>query len=202
MIRSPLSLQSLCSQSVIETQDLCNLLIPHEYDSTEDISFDGRLTDNEWCDFHQLAATSQLTMTECKDTLRSMLYRRPCNLDLIMLRKSPLCKDMTDLSLRQLWADTIILYWEWNLINHLQTQLELKRVVMTWDIHNRLLDGCASEDLFNFLKVEREHLVKKDEDEARLAQEKKDIKDWKKTVGNEWLQDMRFIINYASILFI
>ena len=45
-------------------------------------------------------------------------------------------------------------------------------------------------------------LLKKDEDKALLAQEARDLKDWKKTVGSEWLQDMRSIINYAFVLFL
>ena len=109
MNRSPPSLQQICVRSIVETQDLLNVLYPYEDWDTEEVPRNDRLTQDEQWHFQHLAATGQLCMTECKTALRSMLYRRPCDLDLIQLRKLPLLNGLSDLSLRQIWADTIIL---------------------------------------------------------------------------------------------
>ena len=202
MIRSPPSLQSLCSQSVIKTQGLIDVLNPYENDWLVEIPRNDRLTLGEEVFFMDLAASGQISMTECKAGLRSMLYRRPCDLDLVQMRGLPLLTDLPDLSLRQLWADAIILDWERNVPMELECNIGWERKVMTWEILNNLYDGCAHEWLFEILEREKELLVKKDEDEKRFAEEKRDIKAWKKTVGMKWLHEMRHIINYACILFL
>ena len=202
MIRSPPSLQSLCSQSVIESQGLVDVLDPYEDDWSVDTPRNGRLTDDEQMYFVNLAASGKVSLTKCKAALRMMLYRRPCDLDLIQMRKRPLLQDLSDLSLRQLWADTIILDWERFVPTQLECNIGWEQRVMTWEIYNNLYDGCAHKWLFKILERERLTLVKKDEDRALLAQEANDLKDWKKTVGREWLQDMRSLINYAFVLFL
>ena len=202
MIRSPPSLQSLCSQSVIKTQGLIDVLNPYENDWLVEIPRNDRLTLGEEVFFMDLAASGQISMTECKAALRSMLYRRPCDLDLIQMRRLPLLKDLPDLSLRQLWADTIILDWERHVPSKLESNIGWEQRVMTWEILNNLYDGCAHEWLFEILEREKELLIEKDKVKARLAQEKRDLKDWKKSVGREWLRDMRHTINYACVLFL
>ena len=200
---SPPSLQQLCVRSVINTHGLLDVLNPYTDDwDTEEIPRNDRLTRDEEIHFQMLAATGQLSVTECKTAIRSMLYRRPCDLDLIQLRRLPLFKGMTDFCLREIWADTVIFKWERFVPSQLECKLGWEQMIMTWAIHNSLLDGCANEWLFDALKRERRLLIKIDEDKERLTLEKKDIAIWKKAIGREWLHEMRFLINYAIVLFI
>ena len=200
---SPPSLQQLCVRTVIDTHKLIDLLSPWVNDwEKDDFPRNDRLTRDEEIFFLMLAAKGKLSLTECKNALRSMLYRRPCELDLLHLRTLPYFRNMTDFCLREIWADTVILDWESFVPTHLECQIVWERMVMTWPIYNNLYDGFTNKWLFEVLAREKRLLVKMDEDEARLAQEKRDIKAWKKTVGREWLHDMRFIINYACILFL
>ena len=200
---SPPSLQQLCVRSVIQTNGLLNVLDPYINDwDAEEFPRNDCLTRDEEIFFQQLAVTGQLLMTGCKDALRSMLYRRPCNLDLVQLRTLPFCKDITDFFLRVIWADTVILEWERLVPSQLECSLGYEQLTMTWTIHNKLLDGCANVWLFASLKRERRRLIRKDREEERLAQERRDLVIWKETVGREWIFDMRYIINYACVLFL
>ena len=131
-----------------------------------------------------------------------MLFRRPCDLDLARLRKISTFKGVSETILRVIWADTITLEWERLVPSMLDCKLGWEQLTMTWTIHNKLLDGCADKWLFGALEHQRLLLVEKDEEEERIAQEKRDTKIWKKTVGREWLHEMRHIINYAFVLFL
>ena len=143
---SPPSLQQLCVRTVIDTHKLIDLLSPWVNDwEKDDFPRNDRLTRDEEIFFLMLAAKGKLSLTECKNALRSMLYRRPCELDLLHLKTIPYLKNMTDFCLREIWADTIILDWESFVPTHLECQIVWERMVMTWPIYNNLYDGCTNK---------------------------------------------------------
>ena len=200
---SPPSLQQLCVRTVVDTHNLIDLLSPwvNDWDADE-FPRNDRLTRDEEIYFLMLAAKGELSLAECKSALRSMLHRRPCELDLLRLRTLPYFKDMTDFCLREIWAETVILDWESFVPTHLECQIGWERMVMTWPIYNNLYDGCTNKWLFEILELEKKLIIKQEEDKTRLTQERRDLKNWKKTVGREWLHEMRHIINYAFVLFL
>ena len=91
MIRLAPSLQQICLRSVIDRQEIDDVLYPMlDWDNDVTHLYNERLTREEESDYETLAVTGQKTLTECKADLRSLLYRRPFDLDLIQLRKLPL----------------------------------------------------------------------------------------------------------------
>ena len=200
---SPPSLQQLCVRSVISTNQLLDVMFPFIYDwDAEEFPQNERLTRDEEIFFQQLAVTGELSITECKSALQSMLFRRPCDLDLVQLKKIPMFRGVSDSILRVIWADTVTLEWERLVPSMLDCKLGWEQMTMTWTIHNKLLDGCADKWLLGALERERLLLVEKDEEEERIAREKREIKVWRKTVGREWLHEMIQIINNYFVLFL
>ena len=201
MIRSPPSLQQICVRSVVETQDLHDVLYPYEDWDTEEIPRNDRLTQDEKWDYQTLTVTGQKTLTECKNDLRSMLYRRPFDLDLVQLRKLPMFDGLPDYSVRQVWAETIILEWEGFVPGRLGGLLEWEELVVTWPILNSLRDGCTNESLFELLEREELLLIEQDNEKERLLVEAEQSEIWRRTIGCDWLYEMRFLINFSFFLF-
>ena len=86
---------------------------------------------------------------------------------------------LPDYSVRQVWAETIILNWERYLPGRLSGLIEWEELVMTWQILNSSLDGCTNPWLFVLLEEEKLLLIEKDNDEL-----------WRKTIGCDWLSEM------------
>ena len=179
MIRSAPSIQQICLKSVIDHQKIDDVLYP-ELDWDNDVShlFNERLTREEERDYELLAVTGQKTLTECKNDLRSLLYRRPFDLDLVQMRKLPLFDGLPDYSVKQVWAESIILEWERHVPAGLCGLIEWGELIMTWRILNSLLDGCTNLWLFEVLEEEKLPLIEKDNDEL-----------WRIEFGSVWLQE-------------
>ena len=186
MFRSPPSLQQICLRSVVNYQEIDEILNPFNWDSEFDMSqvINDRLTYEEKRHYLNLAVTGQMTLTECKEDLRSLLYRRPFDRDLLLLRGLPLFDGLSDFSMRQIWAESIIFKWEMHLPAHLGGLRAWDELVMTWDILNSLLDGCTNSRLLEFLDEEKLLLIKKEKNEL-----------WRVTIGCVWLLEMISIDN-------
>ena len=167
----------------------------------DEIPADDRLTQEEKSHYVTLAVTGVMTLTECKADLQSLLNRKPFVLDLIQMRKISLFDGLPDYSLRQFWADTIIMEWENHVPRQLLSLMDWGELTMTWRLLDSLSDGCSNAWLRESLE-EQEKILIEDEDEAlRLLIEAECDELWRKNVGCDWLHEMRFIINYSCILF-
>ena len=181
MIRSPPTLQQICLKSVVDYQEINEVLNPFNWDWEFDMSqlVNYRLTYEERRHYETLAVTGQKTLTDCKADLQSLLYWKPFDLDLLLLRKLPLFDGLSDFSVRQVWAEAIILEWE----NHVPAQvgglLAWKELTMTWQIINSLLDGCTNSWLSKILKEQKLLLIEKDKNEL-----------WRVEIGSVWLLEM------------
>ena len=187
MSRSPLSLQKTCLKYVIDRNLVSEVLNPYIWDEDFDMStlVNDRLSYEEKKHYTHLAATGQMTVADCKDDLYSLLYRRPFDLDLKLLREIPMLNVLNDYQMRQIWAESIVDEWENYLPAHLGGLRAWDELTMTWDIYNSLLDGCTSSWLFEVLEEERQLLIK--------ADQKNFDEHWRKNIGCDWLSDMSSI---------
>ena len=78
-----------------------------------------------------MAATGPMTVADCRDDLYSLLYRRPFDLDLKLLRENPMLNVLNDYQMRQIWAESIVDEWEAYLPAHLGGLREWDDLTMT-----------------------------------------------------------------------
>ena len=187
MSRSPPSLQHACLKFLIDYNQVNKVLNPYNWDWDSDsvTPINDRLTNEEKKHYTDKAVTGQMTVGECRDDLYSLLYRRPFDLDLALLRELPILNVLSDYQLRQIWAESIVLEWENYLPAHLGGLRAWDELTMTWDILNSLKNGCTSSWLFEVLEEERQLLVKADQ---------KDYDEhWRKNIGCDWHSEMKSI---------
>ena len=187
MSRSPPSLQRTCLKYVLDRNELLSVLNPYVWDEDFDMStlVNDRLSFEERRHYTNLAATGQMTVADCRDDLYSLLYRRPFDLDLKLLREIPMLNVLNDYQMRQIWAESIVDEWENFLPAHLGGLRAWDELTMTWDIYHSLLAGCTNSWLFEVLETERQLLIK-------TEQENFD-EHWRKNIGCDWLSDMKSI---------
>ena len=187
MSRSPPSLQHACLKFLIDYNQVDEVLNPYHWDWDSDTvtPVNDRLTSEEKKYYTNKAATGQMTVAECRDDLCSLLYRRPFDLDLALLRELPMLNVLSVYQLRQIWAESIVNEWENYLPAHLGGLRAWDELVMTWDILKSLSDGCTNSWLSEVLEEERKLLVKKEQFEQD--------EHWRINIGCDWLSEMRSI---------
>ena len=187
MSRSPPSLQRTCLKYVLERTDLFRVLNPYVWDEDFDMStlVNDRLTYEEKKHYTELATTGKMTVADCRDDLYSLLYRRPFDLDLKLLREIPMLSVLNDYQMRQIWAESIVDEWEAYLPSLLGGLREWDNLTMTWEIYRSLLTGCTDSWLFEILEKERQLLIKADQEVFD--------KHWRINIGLVWLSEMKSI---------
>ena len=171
------SLQKICLKSMIDNEEIQEILYP-EINGDTDMTplFNERLTPVEWRHYEILAVTGQRTLTKCKEDLRSLLYRRPFNLDLVQMRKISLFNELPDYSVKQFWVEAIVQEWERYVPTLLIFGVTWGKINISWKILNSLQDGCSDVWIFELIEEYSLALIEKEKDEL-----------WQINIGLVWL---------------
>ena len=171
------SLQKICLKSMIDNEEIQEILYPEINGDTDMTTlFNERLTPVEWRHYEILAVTGQRTLTKCKEDLRSLLYRRPFNLDLVQMRKISLFNDLPDYSVKQFWVEAIVQEWERYVPSCLLGGVIWGKLIISWRILHSLQDGCSDVWMFELIEQYTLELIEKEKDEL-----------WQINIGFVWL---------------
>ena len=171
------SLQQICLKSMIDYEEIQEILYPEMNGDTDIMPlFNERLTPVECRHYEILAVTGQRTLTKCKEDLRSLLYRRPFNLDLVQMRKITLFNDLPDYSVKQFWVEAIVQEWERYVPTLLIFGVTWGKINISWKILNSLQDGCSDVWIFELIEEYSLALIEKEKNEL-----------WQINIGLVWL---------------